>query len=51
MSYRYLLDTNILSELVSDPTGAVARRMAEVGENSVRTGVIVACEVHYGLAK
>ncbi len=51
MSHRYLLDTNVLAELARNPTGPVARAISEVGETSVCTSVIVACEVHYGLAK
>ena len=51
MSHRYLLDTNILAELARNPTGPAARTIAAVGETSVCTSAIVACEVHYGLAK
>lgn len=50
-SYRYLLDTNAVSELVRSPQGAVAKRLARVGEASVCTSVIVACELRYGVAK
>ena len=45
------IDTNVLGELARNPSGEVARRIAAVGETSVCTSVIVACEVHYGLAK
>jgi tRNA(fMet)-specific endonuclease VapC len=47
----YLLDTNILSHLVRQPQGLVAERIADVGEESVVTSVIVACELRYGAAK
>ena len=47
----YLIDTNILSELARNPAGPAARTIAAVGEASVCTSVIVACEVHYGLTK
>jgi tRNA(fMet)-specific endonuclease VapC len=50
-TYRYLLDTNIVSELVRDPHGPVTRRIARVGEGSVCTSIIVACELRYGAAK
>ncbi len=50
-TYRYLLDTNIVSELMRDPHGAVTRRIARVGEGSVCTSIIVACELRYGAAK
>ena len=48
---RYLLDTNILSDLIRNPQGRVARRIAKVGENSVCTSIIVAAELRYGCAK
>ena len=51
MSHRYLLDTNVLADLARNPAGAAARAIAEVGETAVCTSVIVACEVHYGVAK
>lgn len=48
---RYLLDTNILSDLVHIPGGRVARRLAIVGETAVCTSIVVACELRYGAAK
>jgi tRNA(fMet)-specific endonuclease VapC len=48
---RYLLDTNILSELVRRPGAAVAARIAEVGEDSICTSIVVAAELRYGAAK
>ena len=48
---RYLLDTNIVSDLVRRPQGAVARRIARAGENRVCTSIVVACELRYGAAK
>ena len=51
MSHRYLLDTSVLAELARNPDGPAARAIGEVGEASVCTSVIVACEVHFGLAK
>lgn len=47
----YLLDTNILSDLVRNPQGRVAGRIAEVGENSICTSVIVAAELRFGAEK
>lgn len=49
--YRYLLDTNILSSLIKQPSGTVASRIATVGENTICTSIIVACELRYGAAK
>lgn len=51
MARLYLLDTNILSHLVRQPQGAVAERIAAVGEANILTSVIVACELRYGAAK
>jgi tRNA(fMet)-specific endonuclease VapC len=47
----YLLDTNILSQLVRQPQGPVADHIADVGEANVLTSVIVACELRYGAVK
>jgi tRNA(fMet)-specific endonuclease VapC len=48
---RYLLDTNIVSELVRSPGGRVASQIAEVGAEAVATSIIVACELRFGAAK
>ncbi len=48
---RYLLDTNIVSDLVRRPQGRVAERIRQVGEAQVCTSVIVAAELRYGAAK
>jgi tRNA(fMet)-specific endonuclease VapC len=47
----YLLDTNIISDLIKNPQGNVAKRIAKVGENSVCTSIVVATELRYGCAK
>jgi len=49
--FKYLLDTNIVSDLIRQPQGAVARSIARVGENTVCTSIVVACELRYGAAK
>ena len=48
---RYLLDTNIVSDLVRNPRGPVARRIRQVGEPQVCTSIIVAAELRYGAEK
>lgn len=48
---RYLLDTNILSDLIRHPQGMVAQRIAVVGEAAVCTSIIVACELRFGAMK
>ena len=48
---RYLLDTNIVSDLVRNPQGKVAQHIRKVGEARVCTSIIVAAELRYGAAK
>lgn len=48
---RYLLDTNIVSDLVRNPQGRVARRLSQVGEDAVATSIVVAAELRYGAEK
>lgn len=48
---RYLLDTNILSDLIRNPQGRAAQRVGEVGARAVCTSIIVAAELRYGSAK
>lgn len=48
---RYLLDTNIVSDLVRQPYGPAARRIRAVGETEVCTSIIVAAELRYAATK
>ena len=48
---RYLLDTNIVSDLVRNPKGRSAHHIRRVGEAQVCTSIIVAAELRYGAAK
>ncbi len=48
---RYMLDTNIISDLIRNPQGKAARRIAKVGEDVICTSIIVAAELRYGCAK
>jgi tRNA(fMet)-specific endonuclease VapC len=48
---RYLLDTNIVSDLVRNPHGPVTQHIRRVGEGQVCTSIIVAAELRYGAAK
>jgi tRNA(fMet)-specific endonuclease VapC len=46
---QYLLDTNVLSELIRHPRGIVAARMAAAGGSAVCcTSIIVAGELRFG---
>lgn len=51
MSARYLLDTNVVSDLVRHPQGRTAAKIAALGEDAVATSIIVAAELRYGAAK
>lgn len=51
MTVSYLLDTNIVSDLVRNPRGPSADRLREVTEDRVFTSVVVAGELRYGAAK
>ncbi|HEY8872908.1 MAG TPA: type II toxin-antitoxin system VapC family toxin [Stellaceae bacterium] len=46
----YLLDTNILSDLMRHPAGRIANRIAQT-EQQVCTSIIVIAELKYGIAK
>jgi tRNA(fMet)-specific endonuclease VapC len=48
---RYLLDTNIVSDLVRNPQGKIAEQILKVGETKVFTSIIVAAELRYGAEK
>ena len=48
---RYLLDTNIIADLVRNPQGRVAERIREAGEGEVCTSIIVVAELRYGATK
>jgi len=51
MAYRFMLDTNVISELIKDPMGKVARQLETEGESNVCSSIIVASELRYGVAK
>ncbi|WKW49499.1 type II toxin-antitoxin system VapC family toxin [Rhodomicrobium lacus] len=48
---QYLLDTNIVSDIVRNPKGLVRNRIRQVGQTNVCTSILVACEARYGAAK
>ena len=47
----YLLDTNAVSSLITDPSGLVRQKVELVGHRQVCTSVICAAEIRYGAAK
>ncbi len=46
-----MLDTNILSDLVRQPQGAVASRIVQAGEETICTSIIAAAELRFGAEK
>jgi len=48
---RYLLDTNIISDLIRNPFGQAQANIDRVGQVQVGTSIIVACELRFGVAK
>ena len=50
MPVRFMLDTNIISDMVRNPKGRAARR-ARVVQDQLCTSIIVAAELRYGCAK
>ncbi|MGA2287120.1 MAG: type II toxin-antitoxin system VapC family toxin [Bradyrhizobium sp.] len=48
---RYMLDTNIVSDLIRNPQGRASKRIARLGEDNICISIIVAAELRYGCAK
>lgn len=49
--FQFLLDTNIVSDVVRNPQGVVAARIAAIGEQFVCTSIVVASELRFGAEK
>jgi tRNA(fMet)-specific endonuclease VapC len=49
--FRYLLDTNILSDLLRNPGGLAVQKVTLMGEATICTSIVVACELRYGALK
>ncbi|EIF29039.1 putative nucleic acid-binding protein, contains PIN domain [Burkholderia sp. Ch1-1] len=47
----YLLDTNIISDMIRNPSGQVAARIEHIDPKAICTSVVVAAELRYGCAK
>ena len=45
---QYMLDTNVVSDLVRQPGGSIAQRAAALEQGSVALSIIVASELRYG---
>lgn len=46
-----MLDTNIISDLLRNPSGRAAKRIADVGPDAICVSIITAAELRYGCAK
>jgi tRNA(fMet)-specific endonuclease VapC len=44
----YLLDANIVSDLVRNPQGRVAARLDKIDDEQICTSIVVAAELRYG---
>jgi len=44
----WMLDTNILSDLIRNPRGVLVERLRATEPNAVCTSIVVACELRFG---
>lgn len=47
----YMLDTNIVSDLLRNPDGRAVKRIADVGPDAICVSIITAAELRYGCAR
>ena len=47
----YMLDTNIVSDMMRNPAGRAAVHIARVGEENLCVSIVTAAELRYGAAK
>jgi tRNA(fMet)-specific endonuclease VapC len=50
-AHRYLLDTNILSDLIRNPAGRVTAHLERLAEDEACTSIVVASEIRFGVVK
>jgi tRNA(fMet)-specific endonuclease VapC len=50
-SFLYMLDTNIISDIVRHPAGKIFKQIKKNGEETICTSIIVAAELRYGIHK
>ena len=50
-AHRYLLDTNIISHLIRNPSGPVFDRLKSILPATACTSIIVSAEIRFGLCK
>ena len=47
----WMLDTNILSELIRNPGGTLMRRLSATEPDALCTSIVVACELRFGASR
>jgi tRNA(fMet)-specific endonuclease VapC len=47
----YLLDTNIISDMIRNPFGMAARHVENIDPKEICTSIVVAAELRYGCAR
>jgi len=47
----YMLDTNIISDLIRNPAGKIARHIAKIGDQGLVVSITTAAELRYGSSK
>jgi tRNA(fMet)-specific endonuclease VapC len=48
---RFMLDTNIVSDMMRRPSGSIGTKIGAVGADAVMTSVIVAAELNYDVMR
>jgi tRNA(fMet)-specific endonuclease VapC len=51
LTIRYLLDTNIISDLIRHPLGSSYQKILTIGDGVCATSIIVSGELHFGIEK
>jgi len=49
--FKYLLDTNIISDLVRNPHGVIRDKIIQVGDDAICTSIVVSSELRFGVEK
>lgn len=47
----FMLDTNIISDVIRNPDGRAAEALLQAGQDAVCTSIVAACELRYGSQK
>ncbi len=48
---RYMLDTNIVSDIVRNPRGMSAGQFRRIGQSNIGISIVVASELRYGITR